>query len=53
LKPGRRGFIRDVLAFATSGGRGWMLPILAILALVSLLAIAGALAPYAALLYPL
>jgi hypothetical protein len=53
VTPGRRSFARELLAFATSGGRVWMLPILALLVLVSILALAGALAPFAAFLYPL
>ena len=53
VTPGRRSFARELLAFATSGSRVWMLPILALLVLVSILALAGALAPFAAFLYPL
>lgn len=52
-RPGRLSFFKDVLAFVFSGRRLWMIPIFAILLLISLLAAVGALAPYAAFLYPL
>lgn len=52
-KPTRLSFVRSVLAFTTSGGRLWLIPILVLLLLVSILALVGALAPYAAFLYPL
>jgi hypothetical protein len=45
--------LRDVLRFAFSGRRLWLLPIVFALLLVTLLAATGALAPYAAFLYPL
>jgi hypothetical protein len=49
----RPSFVRSVLAFAMTGRRLWMLPVVALLLLVSILALVGALAPYAAFLYPL
>jgi hypothetical protein len=52
-RPVRHSFVRSLLAFAFSGRRLWMLPVVALLLLVSILALVGALAPYAAFLYPL
>jgi hypothetical protein len=49
----RFAFVRALWAFASSGQRMWLVPVVALLLLVSLLALAGALAPYAAFLYPL
>ena len=49
----RPSFLRTLIAFATSGQRLWMLPVVALLLLVSILALVGALTPYAAFLYPL
>jgi uncharacterized protein DUF5989 len=49
----RWAFAKNLLAFTTSGGRAWMIPILVLLLLVSVLALVGALTPYAAFLYPL
>lgn len=51
--PGRARFLRDLVAFVFSGNRLWLVPILLLLALISLLAAVGALTPYAAFLYPL
>lgn len=53
VRHGRLAFVRSVLSFATTGRRLWLLPILGLLLLVSILAMVGALAPYAAFLYPL
>ncbi|AKT42585.1 DUF5989 family protein [Chondromyces crocatus] len=52
-RPRRAPFLADVLRFVFSGRRLWMLPIVLVLLVVSLLAAVGALAPYAAFLYPL
>lgn len=52
-KSSRWAFAKHVLAFATSGGRAWMIPVFLLLLLVSVLALVGALTPYAAFLYPL
>ena len=52
-RPGRCHFLKDLLGFVFSGRRLWLLPILLVLLLVSALAAVGALAPYAAFLYPL
>jgi hypothetical protein len=52
-RPGRLRFFKDVLRFVFSGRRLWLLPIVLVLALVSVLAAVGALAPYSAFLYPL
>ena len=46
-------FLRNLFAFATSGGRLWLLPIIIILLVVVALAVTGGLTPYAAFLYPL
>jgi hypothetical protein len=46
-------FLKNLVAFARGRGRWWLVPIVLILLLVSLLAAIGALAPYAAFLYPL
>lgn len=51
--PGRVRFLRDLARFVFSGNRLWLLPILLLLAVISLLAAVGALTPYAAFLYPL
>jgi hypothetical protein len=51
--PGRLRFARDLVGFVFSGKRAWLVPILLVLAVVSLLAAVGALTPYAAFLYPL
>jgi hypothetical protein len=52
--PTRRpSFVRSLLAFAFTGRRLWMLPVIALLFLASLLALVGALAPYSPLVYPL
>ena len=52
-RPRRPSFLREVFRFVLSGRRLWMLPIVLVLLLVSVLAAVGALAPYAAFLYPL
>ncbi len=52
-RPPRPHFLKDLFRFVLSGRRLWMLPIVLVLLLVSLLAAVGALAPYAAFLYPL
>jgi hypothetical protein len=49
----RLQFFRDLFAFARTGRRAWLVPIVIILLLVSLLAAIGALAPYVGFLYPL
>ena len=51
--PSRFHFLRNLLKFATSGGRLWLLPIVLLLVVVATLAVLGALTPYAAFLYPL
>jgi hypothetical protein len=54
-RPGssRLAFLGTLFTFVTTGRRLWLLPVLGLLLLVSLLAVVGALAPYAAFLYPL
>lgn len=49
----RKTFVVDLLRFVFSGRRIWLLPIVLVLFVVSILAATGALAPYAAFLYPL
>lgn len=51
--PPSKSFLRHVLAFVLTRERMWLLPIVLLLAVVALLASAGALAPYVALIYPL
>jgi hypothetical protein len=53
MRERRPSFLRDVFRFVFSGRRLWLLPIVFALLLVTLLAAAGALTPYAAFLYPL
>ena len=48
----RRSFFSDLFRFVFSGRRLWLLPIVLVLFVVSILAATGALAPYAAFLYP-
>jgi hypothetical protein len=52
-RPGRARFARDLVRFVFSGKRLWLVPLLLLLAVISLLAAVGALTPYAAFLYPL
>lgn len=52
-RGGRLAFLRELFAFTATGRRAWMLPLVVVLLVVSLLAAVGALAPYAAFLYPL
>jgi hypothetical protein len=52
-RPVRRSFWRDLFAFAFSGGRLWLLPIIILLIVVAVLAAVGALAPYSPFVYPL
>jgi len=49
----RLRLVTDLFRFAFSGKRLWLLPMALIMLIVSLLAAAGALAPYSAFLYPL
>jgi hypothetical protein len=49
----RLQFLTDLLRFVFTGRRLWLLPIALVILLVSVLAATGALAPYAAFLYPL